>query len=329
MQTQHRLPISWSANDGDSGVNTTQLWAKFGSSGTWAYTGLSQTGTSGTFNYTPTSGDGTYYFASVSTDNQGNVEATPIGSGDSNTVVDRAKPASGASSPAYETTSTVEVTWTASDATSGVSSTRLWVKYGSGGTWTSTSLTQSGTSGTFNYSPSSGDGTYYLATVATDVAGNVESTPSGDGDTITVIDTTKPDSNADSPTYANAAIAVSWSAGDATSGVSSTRLWVKIGAGGTWTSTTLTQTGTSGTFNYTPSSGDGAYYFATVATDTAGNVESSPSVDGDSVTVVDATIPYSAADSSMYDSNPVSVSWTAGDATSGVSLYTVVGESWQ
>ena len=251
---------------------STRLWVKAGSEGTWTSTSLTQNGSSGTFNYTPISGDGTYYFATVATDNAGNVETSPSGDGDTSTEVESVKPASGASSPAYETTSTVEVTWTASDATSGVSSTRLWVKYGTGA-WTITGLTQSGTSGTFNYTPSSGDGTYYFATVAVDNAGNAENNPVSIGDTSTVVDRVKPASSVTVPEktlYGD--IQLPWTANDATSGVVQTKLYVKFN-GGTWQSTGITGTGTSGTFDYTLTE-SGTYAFGTRATDVAGNLES-------------------------------------------------------
>jgi len=54
------------------------------------------------------------------------------------------------------------------------------------------------------------------------------------------VDATNPTSTATSPEYENGAtISVTWEASDATSGVASTQLWYKKGAGGTWTNTGL------------------------------------------------------------------------------------------
>ncbi len=206
-------------------------------------------------------------------------------------VLDTQTPSSSATSPNSVNTGSILVMWTASDALSGVGSTALWAKFGSGGTWANTGLTQPGASGAFNYAPASGDGAYYFATVATDNASNVEAAPTGSGDDSTIYDTTAPVSSAASPATITTTgpITVMWTASDALSGVGSTALWAKFGSGGTWTNTGLAQSGTSGAFNYTPTSGNGTYYFATVATDNAGNTEATPTGSGDDSTVYDVT----------------------------------------
>jgi hypothetical protein len=77
---------------GGSGLQWVRLWYKKEVGGTWADSGLpAQTGPSGSFDFVPT-GDGTYYFASVATDNVGNQELTPTGSGDDQTLYDTMKP---------------------------------------------------------------------------------------------------------------------------------------------------------------------------------------------------------------------------------------------
>ena len=79
----------------------------------------------------------------------------------------------------------ISITWTASDATSGVASTELWCKPPTSGTWASTGLSQGGASGTFYYYPTQGDGEYFFATRSVDRAGNWEAGPNSDGDTST------------------------------------------------------------------------------------------------------------------------------------------------
>ena len=77
----------------------------------------------------------------------------------------------------------IQVSWSASDGGSGVFGATLWVKYGSNGTWTDTGQSQRGeSSGVFTYTPTQGDGTYYLATVAEDWMGNVETAPTSKED---------------------------------------------------------------------------------------------------------------------------------------------------
>jgi len=198
------------------------------------------------------------------------------------TLLDVMPPSSVAASPDYATSGPIPVVWSASDDDSGVALTTLWATYGSEGAWGSTGLTQSGTAGTLNYTPTSGEGQYYFATVATDFAGNSEETPSSDGDTSTVYDATRPSSQVQvSELERTSTVSLPWTAGDAVSGVSSTALWAKVGPLGTWSATGLTQLGTEGTFHYTFGEGEVTYYFATVATDYAGNLEALPSGSGD------------------------------------------------
>ena len=105
-------------------------------------------------------------------------------------------------------------------------------------------------------------------------------------------DKTAPTSNATAPEYGNAALSITWTASDATSGVASTQLWYKKGSGGNWANTGLpAQTGASGIFSYTPPDGDGTYYFATRSTDNAGNREAEPSGNGDDSTIYDTVAP--------------------------------------
>ncbi len=112
---------------------------------------------------------------------------------------DTGNPSSNANSPQYDNGGTIPVDWTASDTgSSGVGSTALWYKKGSGGSWTASSPTQSGISGTFQFTPS-GDQIYYFATRATDNVGNQEADPTpptGGGDTNTIFDTAQPVVNA-------------------------------------------------------------------------------------------------------------------------------------
>ena len=192
-------------------------------------------------------------------------------------LVDAVAPSSSASSPAYANVPPVLVLWSASDGASGVFGATLWVRYDSGGTWTETGLSQRGQSaGTFYYTPTQGDGSYYFAAVAEDWMGNAEATPAGSGDDSTVYDTIAPTASASSPaTTAEHAFTVSWSGDDATSGVATYDVQYRVGSSGTWQDWQAATTQTSATFG--PSDPVAVqegqtYFFRARARDRAGNV---------------------------------------------------------
>ena len=110
-----------------------------------------------------------------------------------------------------------------------------------------------------------------------------------------LIDITEPTSSATALSYENGTFSLTWTASDESSGVASTELWHK-GPGGSWANTELNaQTGTSGTFSYTPTGEEeveyGLYCFATRSRDNAGNVEEEPSGEGDISYTVTTTEP--------------------------------------
>ena len=177
------------------------------------------------------------------------------------------------------------------------------------------------TSDSFTYAASEGDGSYEFYSVATDAAGNVQ-TVHGSPDTTTIEDTVKPTSSASSPAYNNNdSFSVGYTAADATSGVTKVQVYVSGPTDGGSYSLAHTFTGsglTSDSFTYAASEGDGSYEFYSVATDAAGNVQTvhgSP----DTTTIEDTVKPTSSASSPAYNNNgSFSVSYTAADATSGV-----------
>jgi hypothetical protein len=78
---------------------------------------------------------------------------------------------------------------------------------------------------------------------------------------------------------------VTWVATDTHSGLETVSLWVKAGDESLWTASGLSSAADgSGFFLYQPG-GEGIYYFATRATDQAGNAEAEPTGEGDARTV--------------------------------------------
>ncbi len=228
--------------------------------------------------------------------------------------IDNTKPVSSVGSlPIYETSSTFNIPYTASDQGSGVNYVELfyskdggsWTKYGS--TYTSSPISFTGL----------GDGIYGFYTVATDNWGNVEDTPVL-ADTVVTLDTTAPLGSITSPSDGaitnSGNFAVSGLASDAASGVQKVEISVD---GGSYSAVT------SGTTSWSYNAlglADGSHTFKIKVTDNAGWTYESFQ---NSVTL-DTVAPSTTGDltgtkglNDWYISN-VGVSLTSTDATSGV-----------
>ncbi|OQX23691.1 MAG: hypothetical protein BWK80_24645, partial [Desulfobacteraceae bacterium IS3] len=277
--------ISWSATDDLSGLALTRLWYKKGEDGVWADTGLSaQEGTQGIFSYTPAEGDGIYYFATRSTDLEGNAESEPMAEGDTQTLYDTQPPKSplinSNSGEDYTTdiaSVTIEGTCDTDTAMISVNGVSDGVSYTKG-------------EKTWSYDTELQPGINEFRITAQDASGNMS-----EATLIRITyepDTVPPSSDAKSPSHANREIPVEWTASDTGLGLASVSLWYKKGVKGTWADTGLpVQTGENGTFVYKPIGGDDSYYFATLALDLAGNAEAQPFDEGDTQTVYDTLGP--------------------------------------
>lgn len=195
--------------------------------------------------------------------------------------------------PAYKKSGAITVSYGSAGDTggSGLDDVELWAKKGSG-SWSATGLTQTGATGSVDYTPS-GDDTYYFGWVATDNAGNASATPSGNGDANTVFDSTDPDPGSMTALgdYTNAnPITINYTgASDGLSGLNQVELWWK--KGGSWNGPVDTSTTSDGSFSFTPSDGNGTYYFMLVAEDNAGNRSTAATGDGDDNVLFDNVNP--------------------------------------
>ena len=170
----------------------------------------------------------------------------------------------------------------------------------------------------------SNDGTHTIHYWSVDNAGNTESEHTAS----VKVDTTKPSSQATSPTYSNAgesSFSVTYTASDPGSdhsGIATVDLYAKGPS-----DTEFHKVGTrsdglgSGNFTYTPTQGDGNYRFYTVATDGANNGESPPAgaddvtqVSGVSNTLRDTVPPATTDDApTTWQKSAVTVHLTAHD----------------
>jgi hypothetical protein len=238
-------------------------------------------------------------------------------------IVETTPPTSSCTAPTYDNQAPITVDWTAADSQTGVQTTYLYVKRPGDAGFNYIGLFSSGTSGTFAFTPSSGNGLYQFAVRSLDNGGNWEATPTVAEDT-TFFDTVDPSSSLSSPSYdTGGSIPISYSAVDPSpsSGLEWVDFWYKKGAGGIWTYTGHFSSAASGSFFFTPGDGDGVYYFASRAKDNAQNVESHPP-GGDDSTTYDTVAPVGSiainGGAATTGSLVVTLNLSAADATSGV-----------
>jgi len=195
------IELSYTGADaGDGQTVTVHLWSKKSDGGTWSDTGLSSTGASGNFAFSNVSGDDTYYFALQAERDGGIKSEEPFGIGHGSTLYDTTFPTNGLiASPDYLQSVPVNVTFGGlSDGDgSGLATAHLWMRAGSGGTWSDTGLSydlSSGeVSGSFAYTDALSDGEYWFGVRAADKAGNLSPIPSDSAASRTIIDGTPPE----------------------------------------------------------------------------------------------------------------------------------------
>ena len=238
-------------------------------------------------------------------------------------TVETTPPTSSCTAPTYDNLAPITVNWSAADSETGVRTTYLYVKPPGAAGFSYTGLYSTGTSGTFNYTPAAGNGLYQFAVRSVDNGGNWEAVPSMAEDS-TFYDTVDPASSLSSPPYdAGGSISLSYSAADPSpsSGIEWVDFWYKKDGSAVWTYTGQFSSAPSGTVYFTPSAGDGVYYFASRAKDNAQNVENFPSGWDDS-TIYDTIAPTGAiainGGAASTASLVVTLNLKADDATSGV-----------
>ncbi|MCD6328580.1 choice-of-anchor D domain-containing protein [bacterium] len=319
------VQLSYTASDALAGMEAVTFWTSI-DGGAWLDTGLIGSANGGVVEVDLSPwGEGTFGFCTLGVDKAGNHEELPV-SPVSTTVYDATVPTSVAEIPTEgicSNTAPVLVPYMAYDALSGISSVSLWTSF-NGGAWVDSGLEETPSvlaAGTFSFTPAHGDGEYKFATLAIDVAGNVEALPViADGGSL-VFDETAPSSSVSfETTYAKEfPITLDYVASDLTSGIANVALWVSLD-GGPFVNTGVSAAGTAGVLQYTPAVlSDGEYRFYSIAVDLSGNAEVAP-VQADVTTIVDVGAPVSAASCEVVFTNqfPIVVSFTASDAASGL-----------
>jgi len=365
--TTGTVNVTWTASD-NVNLSYIELWYRYrannvSSWGAWKLAGYTSTasGTSDSgywlVDLTALDGEGLYEFATNATDDAGNYEGDPL-SADDAVGYDITPPSSSCSvkGPYWNTTGTVNVTWTASDNVN-LSYIELWYRYrannvSSWGAWKLAGYTStaSGTSDSgywlVDLTALDGEGLYEFATNATDDAGNYEGDPLSADDAVGY-DATPPETTkyvggpnvtendedywitSDTPVWLNAT--------DNLSGVNAT--YYRIWTDGVWHPMDATDS-YGGNDNITLYNGEYWYirflnnsidfepiYFTEECThyleyfsvDTAGNEEE---IHNDTL-YVDNSAPYSDVDDFtpycqwVNDTNPITITVTAYDLPEG------------
>src|SRR5207253_2815285 len=173
VSSSSSISVSYSAADSGSGVDKVELWAEAPGETAFAKVATDTNG-SGSFTY-QAAGDGSYAFYTVAVDKAGNREDAPSAA-DTTTLVDTHAAGSSATSPAYSTSTSITVSYNASDSGSGVDKLELWAQTPSATGFTKVATDTTG-GGSFTYEAAAGDGSYAFYTVAVDKAGNREDAP--------------------------------------------------------------------------------------------------------------------------------------------------------
>lgn len=322
--TSGTITVDFTAGDAHSSIATVDFYWKTDDTA-WAVFETANDEDSGSVEFSPP-GENTYQFATRAKDHADNLEAW-TGDEDSETLYDTQRPVSSCDSPQYVSGATIAVSYAAQDSGSGVRNVALWFRF-NGGSWKDSGLHSGNTAGVFDFVPENmagnngllaqddTEGQYDFYTVSTDFAGWTENPPANP-DSSTSFDTERPWSTCSSPDFATSPeILVSYTAGDTTSGIASVDLYYASPSTGVAFWGTSTE-GEEGTFAFNAGE-EGVYEFYTIAHDQAGNSEQPPG-GFDTSTLFDGTAPVSTCDCpQVANSSPISVSFEAQDALSGV-----------
>ncbi|PID81386.1 hypothetical protein CSB20_03180 [bacterium DOLZORAL124_64_63] len=221
----------------------------------------------------------TYFYRAAALDSLDNPSAwSPVVS----STQDALPPVSSAQDPGLQSQATFTVPFAATDAGSGVASVELFANFAGG----SFSSAGGAAASPISFTAAQGEGLYGFYTVAVDSLGNQEAAPDT-AQAFCLLDLTPPTSavNPLAPHQANTVFTLTATAEDALSGLADIEWFYQVD-GEPWTSAGTTALPS---FTFTAPR-DGAYGFYSVATDSAGNVEDTPT-EPDTQTLVDTAGP--------------------------------------
>jgi len=176
LTNQRQVKITFDACDATSGLARVDLHYSYEDS-RFAPTGHSSDSTSGSFEFDLKGADGTYSFYTIATDNAGLSQEAPA-EAHCSVLLDTTPPISSCESPGSTQNPSVEISFAASDESSGIAETSVLYRLSGLETWLDAGLSSPAAEGTLEFQFPDGGGMYEFRTVALDRAGNTE--PPGD-----------------------------------------------------------------------------------------------------------------------------------------------------
>ncbi|MBN1592813.1 MAG: choice-of-anchor D domain-containing protein [Candidatus Coatesbacteria bacterium] len=323
--TKPPVDVAYAATAATCEIASVALWYRYsdGSNWTdWADSGFSENGVAGVISFEPAEGDGTYEFYTLAEDECGNSELGP-GIADCTAILDTNAPTCSVVTPEYSNTNSIDVQYECVDGpkSSGIGEIVFWYRK-QGGEWQLHPTKGYGEQGELTLRIDLGEGTYDLAALATDLAGNTGGSLEEPGASFT-LDFMKPSSMSACLRYTQVAtISVEVHSSDALSGIDCMRLF-KRKEGGDWAQVGSPIKATSASLDVALDLGKGRYEFRTCSTDRACNEESlSDTVE--CYTIYDTTAPTSTCSAPPYAKDAtVEIAFEASDDYSGIGSVTL------
>lgn len=311
------VTFTGSANDTISGVDNLVFSYRSSPSGAWTEA-CTETAAPFECDFDSTlAADGLYDFRVTAFDAAGNQTSSTT---QTNRRVDNTAPVASITDPGAYVRGTITLGGTASDSGSGLASLALEGRALGDTVWGAVcSSTTSPLSCSYN-TTTIPDGSYEIQLVATDNAGNQETTAT----VTTVVDNTAPTIAVTSPTGVTGAVAeLESNAFDATSDIATVQYQYKLSSGSTWTNAcAATSSPYACNFNMAALA-ETFYDFRAIATDNAGNAATSASVTN---VRLDKTAPTGVTITAPAATNRGTITINAGtptDSGSGIALVTI------
>jgi parallel beta-helix repeat protein len=321
-QNVNPLTITAQAYDSRGMVTSVELW--YSSGGPILLFGTDNNGLDGwSWDFDWPDLEGIYMFYTRAYDDSGNYEAPP-GVSDTEAGYDGTDPVSSvdAIAPYWQNTDPFQITATANDPLSNVTSVELWYSFEGAG-YLLFGTDSNGLDGwSWDFDWPSGEGNYSFYSRAHDTAGNYEAAPGG-SDATAGYDVTPPVSSVDTIApywHSTITLTIIAAANDAMSGVSDVELWYSHEGAGYLPFGTDANGLDGWSWSFTWPSGEGNYSFYSRAHDTTGNYESSPGTP-DTAAGYDLIPPNSSVNVLVqywHNVNPLTINGTANDTMSGV-----------